>query len=101
MYGRRATPYEVLAEFSGRMADAYATEEVPRRMAQILVSGTGARSAEVWLALGPDLHRAAAWPGDTPAAAALAVTALGGLPPVPGADRAVPVLHQGQLLPVR
>ena len=26
VYGRRATPYEVLAEFSGRMADAYATE---------------------------------------------------------------------------
>ncbi len=99
VYGKRATPYEVLAEFSGRMADAYATEEVPRRMARILVSGTGARTAEVWLALGPDLHRAAAWPTKTPpAAAALPVSAAGGLPLVPGADRAVPVLDQGQLL---
>jgi signal transduction histidine kinase len=98
VYGRRATPYEVLAQFSGRMADAYATEEVPRRMAQILVGGTGAQIAEVWLALGPELHRAAAWPGDTLAAATLPVTAAGGLPLVPGADRAVPVLHQGHLL---
>ncbi len=98
VYGRRATPYEVLAEFSGRMADAYATEEVPRRMAQILAGGTGAQTAEVWLALGPDLHRAAAWPEATLAAAALPVSAAGGLPLVPGADRAVPVLDQGQLL---
>jgi signal transduction histidine kinase len=98
VYGKRATPYEVLAEFSGRMSDAYATEEVPRRMAQILAGGTGARTAEVWLALGSELHRAAAWPTDTPAAGALTVSAAGGLPPVPGADRAVPVLHQGQLL---
>jgi len=97
VYGRRATPYEVLAEFSGRMADAYATEEVPRRMAQILAQGTGAQTAEVWLALGTELHRAAAWPGETPAPAALPAPA-GILPPVPGADRAVPVLHRGQLL---
>jgi signal transduction histidine kinase len=98
VYGRRATPYEVLAEFSGRMADAYATEEVPRRMAQILAQGTGAQVAEVWLALGTELHRAAAWPGETPAPDPLPVPASGGLPVVPGADRAVPVLHRGQLL---
>jgi signal transduction histidine kinase len=98
VYGRHATPYEVLAEFSGRMADAYATEEVPRRMAQILAQGTGAQTAEVWLALGAELHRAAAWPGETLAAATLPVLAAGDLPLVPGADRAVPVLHRGQLL---
>ena len=98
VYGRRATPYEVLAEFSGRMADAYATEEVPRRMAQILAQGTGAQTAEVWLALGAELHRAAGWPGETTAPASLPFSSAGGLPLVPGADRAVPVLHRGQLL---
>ena len=98
VYGRRATPYEVLAEFSGRMADAYATEEVPRRMAQILAQCTGAQAAEVWLALGAELHRAGGWPEETPAPAILPVSAAGGLPLIHGTDRAVPVLHQGQLL---
>jgi signal transduction histidine kinase len=96
VYGRRATPYEVLADFSGRMADAYATEEVPRQMAQVLAQGTGAQRAEVWLALGADLHRAAAWPQVTSEPAA--IPAAGGLPSVPGMDRVVRVLHQGHLL---
>ena len=96
VYGRRATPYEVLAEFSRRMADSYATEEVPRRMAQILAQGTGAQAAEVWLAVGADLHRAAAWPEESPAAAA--VPAADGLPLIPGTDRTVRVLDQGEVL---
>jgi signal transduction histidine kinase len=96
VYGQRATPYEVLAQFSGRMADAYATEEVPLRIAQTLAQGTGARAAEVWLALGPQLHRAAAWPEESLAAADLPIAA--GLPGRPGMDLAVGVLHQGQLL---
>jgi signal transduction histidine kinase len=108
VYGRRATPYEVLAEFSGRMADAYATEEVPPRMARILAQGTGAEAAEVWLAIGPELHRAAVWPQEFPSAGVLPIAGVlpsagvlpiaGGLPPGPGTDRAVRVLHQGQLL---
>ena len=96
VYGRRATPYEVLADFSGRMADAYATEEVPRQMAQVLAQGTGAQRAEVWLAIGADLHRAAAWPQVT--AEPAAVPAAEGQPSVPGMDRVVRVLHQGHLL---
>ncbi len=96
VYGRRATPYEVLAEFSGRMADAYATEEVPRQMAQILAQGTGAQCAEVWLALGQDLHRAAAWPAQPPQHAIPPI--VDGLPVVPRTDRTVRVLHRGELL---
>ena len=96
VYGRRATPYEVLADFSGRMADAYATEEVPRQLAQVLAQGTGAQRAEVWLAIGADLHRAAAWPQVT--AEPAAVPAAEGQPSVPGMDRVVRVLHQGHLL---
>ena len=96
VYGRRATPYEVLADFSGRMADAYATEEVPRQMAQVLAQGTGAQRAEVWLAIGADLHRAAAWPQVT--AEPAASPGRRGPPSVPGMDRVVRVLHQGHLL---
>ena len=96
VYGRRATPYEVLADFSGRMADAYATEEVPRQLAQVLAQGTGAQRAEVWLAIGADLHRAAEWPQVT--AEPAAVPAAAGQPSVPGMDRVVRVLHQGHLL---
>ena len=64
VYGRRATPYEVLAEFSSRMAGAYESEELLPRMARILAEGTGARSAVVWLRVGEGLKPEAAWPTD-------------------------------------
>ena len=42
VYGKRATPYEVLSEFSGRVADTYAADALLPRMAQVLREGTGA-----------------------------------------------------------
>jgi hypothetical protein len=42
VYGRRATPYEVLSEFSGQIAGTYSTEDVLPRMARMLVEATGA-----------------------------------------------------------
>jgi signal transduction histidine kinase len=68
VYGRRATPYEVLTEFSGRIGDAYATEDVLGRMAQILGQATGAGVARVWLAVGGELLPEASWPSDVPGA---------------------------------
>ncbi|MGH2642031.1 MAG: hypothetical protein ACRDGO_10080, partial [Actinomycetota bacterium] len=64
VYGRRATPYEVLTEFSERMGTSFATEDVLPRMAQVLGEGTGAETARVWLLVGGELHPAAAWPLD-------------------------------------
>jgi signal transduction histidine kinase len=96
VYGRRATPYEVLAQFSRRMADAYATEEVPRQMAQVLGQGTGAQCAEVWLALGQDLQCAAAWPAQPSQPEMRPI--VDGMPVMPRTDRTVRVLHQGELL---
>ena len=55
-YGRRATPYEVLAEFSDRMSETYATDDVLPRMAQILAQGTGADRASVWLRFSGELR---------------------------------------------
>ena len=64
VYGERATPYEVLTEFSERVGTSYATEDVLPRMAQVLGEGSGAEVARVWLRSGRQLHQAAAWPAD-------------------------------------
>ncbi|MGI9021764.1 MAG: sensor histidine kinase, partial [Acidimicrobiales bacterium] len=62
VYGERATPYEVLSEFSQRMAAVPSTAEVLPEMARALAAGTGATKVEVWLRVGPHIRVAAAWP---------------------------------------
>src|SRR5207244_2087445 len=62
VYGKRATPYEVLSEFSERVADSYAADDVLSRMARVLAEGTGAEAATVWLRSGTELRSAAAYP---------------------------------------
>jgi len=64
VYGGRATPYEVLTEFSDRMAESYATDDVLPRMGSILAAGTGARSVTIWLLVGNQLRPATTWPAD-------------------------------------
>ena len=97
VYGRRATPYEVLADFAGRMAGAYAAEDLLPRMARILAEGTGATRADVWLKTGEMFHDGAAWPADaTPLPPARATAANG--PAHPAADRILPVRYQGEVL---
>jgi signal transduction histidine kinase len=64
VYGKRATPYEVLAEFSGRLGDTYDVDDVLTRMARILAQGTGATNATVWLSVGGGLRPAATFPPD-------------------------------------
>jgi signal transduction histidine kinase len=64
VYGRRATPYEVLTEFSERLGTSYGTEDVLPRMAQVLADGAGAEVARVWLWSGRELRQAAVWPVD-------------------------------------
>jgi signal transduction histidine kinase len=85
VYGKRATPYEVLTEFSHRMASTYASEDVLPRMARILAQGTGAKQARVWLRSGGELHPAASWPEGS----------SNGSGPNE-ADLLVPVTHQGE-----
>src|SRR6202035_3861239 len=62
VYGKRATPYEVLSEFSGRVAETYAADEVLPRMARVLQEGTGAEAATVWLRSQAELRPAATFP---------------------------------------
>jgi len=49
VFGKRATPYEALSEFAGRMGGTYDAEDALPRMAQVLAEGTGAARAVVWL----------------------------------------------------
>jgi signal transduction histidine kinase len=98
VYGRRATPYEVLSEFSDRMTTGYSAEEMLPRMAQILAAGTGARRGQVWLRVGTELRVVASWPpGDGLGIEPLRLSGEE-LPDVPGASGAFPVRHQGELL---
>jgi hypothetical protein len=62
VYGKRATPYQVLADFSGGMTHAVATEELLPRMARIVAQGVGAARADIWLHVGSELVREATWP---------------------------------------
>jgi signal transduction histidine kinase len=95
VYGKRATPYEVLAQFSDRMSETYATDDVLPRMAQILASGTGARTARVWLRVGAELRPAAS----TDEAVSTPMTIAGDkLPGFAPGEHAVEVRHQGELL---
>jgi signal transduction histidine kinase len=83
VYGKRATPYEVLTEFGDQLAGSYAVDDVLVRMARVLGEGLGAERARVWL--GPPGARrvAAVWPADAPDG---------------DDDRTEPVLHQGEEL---
>jgi signal transduction histidine kinase len=90
VYGKRATPYEVLSEFSDRLAGTYATEDLLPRMARILAEGTGAARADVWVRGGDTLRPAATWPTDAPALGPVLAESL--------PEGAIAVRHQGELL---
>ena len=96
VYGQRATPYEVLSEFSGRVAETYAADEVLPRMARVLQEGTGAELATVWLRGNAELRPAATFPTELGMHEALAMR--NGTLPALEATRAVEVRHQGELL---
>ena len=96
VYGKRASPYEVLASFSGRMA-GHANDVVLAEMARVVGEGTGAKLAEVWLKLDGVLHRSAAWPQDA-APGRAALPAPGSDLPVIEAEAAVPIRHHDELL---
>jgi signal transduction histidine kinase len=97
VYGQRATPYEVLSRFTGRMGGAYSTDDVLPRMAQLITAGTGATEAEIWLRVGAELRLEARAPQADQGRAALTVRNEE-LPTIPGAGEALPVVHQGELL---
>ena len=97
VYGERATPYEVLSEFAGRMAETISIEDILPRMARIVAEGIGAARADVWVRVGGELRPSASWPDDAAPPAAVPVT-RDDLPKFAGTSRAVAVRHHGELL---
>ena len=97
VYGKRASPYEVLSAFSARVAGTYDVEDVLPRMATLLGEGTGSRDAIVWLRVGDELRPEATWGtnGSEPFAVAMRD---GELPPIPDASKVVAVRHRDELL---
>ena len=97
VYGKRATPYEVLSQFSDRLGNAYANEELLPRMARALAEGTGASRADVWVRVGDELRAEAVWPpdADRPEPLVASENAEGTLTP---SSMREPVRHQGELL---
>ncbi len=97
VYGKRATPYEVLSQFSERVAESYATDDVLPRMARVLAEGTGAQRADVWLRSGGTLRAAASWPAGVTSAQSIALS-NGSISALPNGDRVVEVRQQNELL---
>lgn len=89
--GRRATPYEVLSDLTGRLAATEREEGLLGRMAVRLSEGTGADRAVVWVAEESVLRAVACEPeSERPDAAAH------GIEDVPG--MVVPITHDGVVL---
>jgi signal transduction histidine kinase len=94
VYGRRASPYQVLSEFARRIGGGYA-RDVLAQMAATVAAGTGAERVVVWLRVGAELRAEAASDGST----AEPVPVEGHqLPMLPDTDFDAPVLYQGELL---
>lgn len=97
VYGRRATPYEVLSDFVRIVGGAEPSEALLPRMADLLREGTGATAVEVWVRVGDRLHLA----GASPVNADSRPTAddVGELRPTAGPAGAVArVFHEGEQL---
>jgi signal transduction histidine kinase len=96
VYGKQATPYEVLSEFGERLAGSYATEDVLPRLARVVGEGVGAARATVWLRVGSELRPEAVWPAGEAMPEALALA--GDRLPFFGDEVAFEVRHQGEVL---
>ena len=104
VYGERASPYQVLADFAEDMAGQLDPGLALDRMAAVLAGATGAERVGVWVRVGGELRPQVTWPPEAagPAAPVLLPAAggpgSGGLPDLGPASRAVAVRHSGELL---
>jgi signal transduction histidine kinase len=97
VYGKRATPHEVLSVLGERISDAYSLDDVLPRLAQLVTEATAASRAEVWVRVGGEFRRAAAWPEDAEERMPVAATGEE-ISFIPGAEHVFPVRHQDEVL---
>ena len=96
VYGKRATPYQVLSQLARRLGGAYPHDDVLAQVARMISAGVGAQQVVVWLRASDEL-RPEAWSDGNPDA--MRVTLDGEqMPAIPGADLSVPVRHHDNLL---
>ena len=91
VYGRRATPYEVLSSFSQGVAAV--DPDVLEQVAESLTEGTTATGAVIWVQREQMLHRIASWPQEADLALEVSVGSA-----IPGADRMAEITHDGERL---
>jgi signal transduction histidine kinase len=97
VYGKRATPHEILSVLGERIAGSYSLDEVLPRLAQLVTEATPASRADVWVRVGGALHQAAAWPHDPGPDSAVPIAA-DEIPALPNSQRAFAIRHQAELL---
>lgn len=99
VYGKRATPYEVLSQFTERIGETLSVEDVLARMTQLITAGTGADRAEVWLRVGRELRLEASSPlREDDERPRLSLEADDEPPEIPVATEVIPVRYRGELL---
>ncbi len=97
VFGERATPYEVLAQATRRLADATSAEESLARIVDLVVAGTGASEAVLWMKTGDRLRPQSANPPEVLQAQLDVPLEADGDPRIPG-DSSVLVRHRRELL---
>ena len=98
VYGERATPYQVLADFAEDMAGQLDFDTALDRMASILAGATGAVRVEIWVRVGAQLRPQVIWPRGSALPAAVPLVDDAELPAFELATRAVAVRHGDELL---
>ena len=86
VYGRRTSPYDVLAGFTARLGQAVTWEQLLPEMARVLTEGTMSQAGTVWVEQGVSQFAAGSWP---PGVVAVEPDA---------ATRAADVYHRGAFL---
>ncbi|MEM7274457.1 MAG: histidine kinase [Actinomycetota bacterium] len=96
VFGRRASPYEVLSDFTQRMAAT--DEQLLADVARSIVDGTTVTAAGVWRVEDGLLTAISAWPDDQTSITSTPLPAAGDDLALPGAERTYPIQHDGHLI---
>jgi signal transduction histidine kinase len=97
VYGSRATPYEVLADFASSMSGTYTTAELLPRIAETVSECLGGAGVQVWLRSGQLLEQEVGWPPRSGSLDPVVMTDPDSVSGLSG-DRVVPVRHRDELL---
>ena len=98
VYGRRATPYEVLTAIVDDLPTGASSDDQLEGMATLLADGTGANHATIWVEGGGALHAAACSPAHDPDEHGVVAIDRNGPLEVPRSTHTEPVRLEGALL---